>query len=275
VTPTERQAITRPCPKGHIRSRQRAVRGSVVVYPAGELVTVHRPKADRDWNIASDRATRGRIVEWSKRSRLRLRCELAKLRQDAVPHFVTLTWPTWQSPTADEMRCQFRSLEHRFRRRYPRGAFVWKLEFTKAGVPHLHLLVWTGHAGVSAEAENYGLRRWFDQQWTWRTNVQAARSSKRVRSYVGKYVWKGGYQTDAGGAPWGRFWGVVQRRNLPWADSRSLAVTDDVAVRVLRLLRKRYGIRARNYPSLSVVTVNPSDWRRCAEYLASVAGGGG
>jgi len=264
-------ASARPCLPVHKGTRGQEVPLAVVeIATDGELVTVRRAKAlRRSCGRPEPRApsgnSRGRVDSWTKRSRLRLRRTLARIDSHARPTFVTLTWPTWQPHERADVDREWRAFRERFRRAFPRGSFVWKLEATQRGVPHWHLLVWTGEPS-SPYATMMRLRAWFDGAWRWRTNVQTPRDSRAVRGYVGAYVWgrKAEYQNTFP-VPLGRRWGYVGA--IPWSRTDRLRVSDRVAVRIMRALRRCYGLRHRSAnPTLSAIVRAPPDWLRLAAY---------
>jgi len=223
---------------------------------------------------------RGVIQQFSNASRLRLMRMLSKLRSAEPPLFVTLTYPDWACPTPDEYKLHRKRLKERIRRRFPHSAGMWKLEFTRQGVPHIHLLVWLNEPSLTLEQQVFVFRRWMAEAWyevvgtgeeahrVAGTQVDRARSSKAVSHYIGKYVWKKGYQTESPEV-WGRFWAVFGSEFLPWAEKYSVPIPDWAAVRMLRYARRFAKIRSRSYPSLSVFTVDPEEWMRLTAYTIS------
>jgi hypothetical protein len=112
---------------------------------------------------------RGRIKEWSARSRLRMVETMCSLDWGPVvepgsgrrPAMVTLTLPgDWRSvaPT----RAAFSKIVERFRKRWERAhgpmRAVWKIEFQRRGAPHLHLYLAVPCGSM--------FREWLSLAWT-------------------------------------------------------------------------------------------------------------
>jgi hypothetical protein len=85
---------------------------------------------------------RGKINGFSYSSRRRLMMTIARVRRDAaLPMFVTLTYPD-NFPDPAESKVHLDIFIKRFRRAFPAGGLVWKLEPQQRGAPHFHCLVW-------------------------------------------------------------------------------------------------------------------------------------
>jgi len=211
---------------------------SVTFYSSGSLVETSIPRQGREVKTAS----RSAISGFSARSRRRLQVNLAKIRRDSLPVFVTLTYPAeFPGPKVAKhhldvfgkalVRCGY--------------GFVWKLEPQKRGAPHFHLLLY----GAIPLLKSF--RLWVAETW-YRivgsgdtkhlkagTQVARVRSQHGVRAYAAKYMGK--TFTGLGWESPGRFWGVVGAANIPW----SVAITVDLPVwmvhRLKRLFRKSTG----------------------------------
>jgi len=248
--------------------------GCVTFWSDGSLVEVKRGRSGRRTTVERGRrpggGRRGRVRDWSHQSRLRLLKTLKKVRRDAPMLFATLTYPTWASPSPDQLVLHRGRFEAAFRRRYPSGALVWKREHTKAGVPHLHLLVWP-NAGRSEQAEAIAFRNWVSPTWfrvvgtnderhlRAGTNVERPRDAGRVGRYVGKYVWKRGHIAH-NDDEYGRWWAVVCEGQVPWSGTVTVEVPSWAVVRMLRYVRRFAGIKGRQYASLSAFTNDPGQW---------------
>ena len=282
----------------HIRSQK----GSYTVLPAkvayygeGNLATVTRELVEKPcsecgepfrvakWKAAFSHlctvcrgavsgGRRGTVVEFSLNSRRRLMRLLATLQKDVRPVFVTLTFSDayqHQHEGEDWKRC-LRAFEHRFRRAFPGGSFVWRLEVVdrKSGehvgepFPHFHLLVF----GVP-----YGQLRafvpgaWFEVVGTGDekhlkagTQVSRIHSRKGIMRYASKTLANlpgelgKDVQTQAQNV--GRWWGVVVRDNFQRfvAELKELVLSDVESVRLLRAFRRLCHAFSRDYRSLTV-----------------------
>jgi len=165
---------------------------------------------------------RGRIRGFSAAARSRLMRLLARLHPDALPLFVTLTYPGEWSGDPRRWKRDLDAFLKRLCRRYPDCSGVWKLEPQKRGAPHFHLLVF-GVPWISAD--------WLSRVW-WEvvgsgdeahlragTRVERVRTRNGVFRYAAKYL---GKTMDVQDLPacWenpGRWWGVWGRDRLPWA----------------------------------------------------------
>ena len=165
-------------------------------------------------------------VRFSKKSRKRLMETLAKTKRHVKPLFVTLTYPDEFSDDKRDWKRDIDTFGKRFLRRFPRGAFVWRMELKerKTGVnagrvaPHFHLLVW----GVVPSR----LRRWVSRSWfevvgsgderhlRAGTSVERIRSARGVMAYASKYISK---VDEAHSSDVGRHWGIIGRDNVPFS----------------------------------------------------------
>jgi len=113
-------------------------------------------------------------------------------------------------------------------------------------VPHLHLLVF----GVSYRAfREWHIRTWVrcieskhpNAEYVAGLGVEEVRSSDNVLAYVGKYCWGDKQYQEDGGDAWAgrRWWGVVGKPSLPWAEEVPVDAPDAVVVRLMRYGRAR------------------------------------
>jgi len=187
------------------------------------------------------RGTRGKVTEFSAKSRKRMLEKMARLCRQQIhqsrfkPLFVTLTYPSTY-PTAKRAKEHLRAFLKRLKRAYGRVGAIWRLEFQERGAPHFHLLLF----GLPFPKPTTLQAMWCEVTDTTATNsldVEVLRSLNGVMYYVSKYMAKpdddGETDTeaqDAGGdAPLGlsvchncpgRFWGVWGAAHIPWAQRR-------------------------------------------------------
>jgi hypothetical protein len=197
------------------------------------------------------------LATFSQNSRRRLMRKIAEMKRGNRPVFVTLTYPKEYSENYQDWKRDLDTFGKRFMRRFPKGAYIWKLEFQKRGAPHYHLLVW----GVKyADLLEWVSSNWFhtvgsnDQKHLLAgTRVEKIRSYKGVMAYASKYMTK-----EENKAGVGRFWGVIGRSNLPVARMMRLNLSREETQILIRLM-KRYAGLSKNYYCLTVFC-NASFW---------------
>ncbi len=195
--------------------------------------------------------TRKPITDFSRRARTNMQqtlCAIPKAEVTRGMLFVTLTYPGEWSQNARVWKRDLDKFGKRFRRRFPAGAFVWKLEpQPKRKAPHYHLIV----TGIKFVSKDWLSRAWYDsvgskdeRHLRAGTQVQIVHSHRGVLSYAAKYTAK--HQTLP--AEWqapGRWWGVIARDNLGiswvWAP-----LTDYQFWSATRILRKLISARPRS-----------------------------
>lgn len=229
-----------------------------------------------------------KVTLYSKGSRRLLTRRLSMTDRRERLLFVTLTYPAAQAPTAGQWHNDLRRFGARFQRRWPRGSFFWRREFTKRGTVHLHLLAY----GASRPA----MLRWVSVAWAEScatgnpdhvkagTNVEHVKYRDALRRYVTKYFGKANDHQHASQA-WGRWWGVVGRQHVPWSLVQDVTVPARVAARMVRYMRRAlrwpradggiFRIPSRDYKALGLIG-DPSTWGRLlafelAEHAAAQA----
>lgn len=252
-------------------------RCSVTVWDGGSLVRVRTPlgrhgggwrrgPVDVEDGAGEDGAERrgpcsgggkrGKVKGLSRASRLRLLELVNKLAQEAAIHslFLTLTLSDDCDTSGPALKQYLRRFKARVSRRFPRAAFIWRLEVVArksgkhVGLPfgHFHILLF----GVP---EAPGLRDWLSHTWfecvgsgdrkhlLAGTNLQAARSWGAVKKYASKelYAAKPGDNELAEQLPdVGRFWGVLSAELLPMAVEVVRWLTPRETFKLLRIMRR-------------------------------------
>jgi hypothetical protein len=155
--------------------------------------------------------------------------------------FITLTYPGAWSRNARVWKRDLDAFGKRFRRQYPRGAFVWKLEpQPRRKAPHYHLIV----VGLKFIAKDWLSRAWYDvvasgdpKHLVAGTQVQLVQSHRGVLAYAAKYTAKR-QELPADWREPGRWWGVVNRADLGivWGSCSLSDYQFWAAVRILRRL---------------------------------------
>lgn len=217
---------------------------------------------------------RGQITKFSRGSRWRLMVLMGKLLLSAIPLFVTLTYPAEFSLDPKDWKRDLSTFFKRLKRRFPHSSAIWKLEPQQRGAPHYHMFIW----GV----DEILLRQWINEAWYevvgsgdmkhyhHGCKVENVRSWRGVRSYASKYMGKEQSKQPGWEFP-GRWWGVFNAPKLPWAKPVCYLVQRKESVLFLRTMRRyakmdkrrKKGFRGDNdYPSLTILCNNASDWLR-------------
>lgn len=199
---------------------------------------------------APGESKRGRISEWSNSSRANLRRQLGTLQLGAIDSsmFVGLTYPNeFPAPESHEIyKGHHRAFQARVRRKYPWVSWFWKLEFQERGAAHFHLIVFGLGSGdkVMNEWRVWSKNAWYeivgsgDRHHKIRgVTSDWVTSRGGVVGYLAKYLGKDD-QTRPGDFT-GRYWGKHNESALPIAPLRKVEITDAVAVRVRRVMRKK------------------------------------
>lgn len=216
--------------------------------------------------------TRGEITRFSEGSRKNLMTWLNKLKRDALPFFVTLTFPDSyisRKQNARDWKRALRVFEMRFRRAFPDGSAFWRLEVVdrKSGrfvgevFPHFHLLVFgVGHSklsrfveenwpGIACPGEQNDID-YFSCKYVHSSSrneaVKRVDSRNGVMAYASKTLaltmsveLSKTIQTLAGGV--GRWWGIFNRDALERFVSplQSEDVPDESAATILEAFKLR------------------------------------
>lgn len=168
--------------------------------------------------------TRGRVSQFSKRSRHRMIKTIAKMRNLDTGLFVTLTWPGALSNDYENWKRQLQTFFKRLRRFIPEARCIWRMEFKVrlSGdmegfiAPHVHLLLF-GIEDYMVWGIN-PIRGWIAENWhaicgmgdtahlSAGTQADVIHSRKHATRYASKYAAKAD-GTFSIVAPVGRHWG--------------------------------------------------------------------
>ena len=231
-----------------------------------ESPTPHRPRGNRSI-----------ITKFSRASRKRLLHTIGKLQRDTAPLFVTLTYPFNFPREPAIWKHHLKTWAARLKRLYPKTAFIWRLEFQKRGAPHFHLLVY----GIDTPLQQ--LRKWVSISWyevvnsndnkhlVAGTNVQQMQSFRAIMGYASKELSKLSQSSISRIYPngVGRWWGAYFRKELPWAETASIDITEKNAIRLIRFMRKFAQIKPREYSSLTILCDSELWFKKLGTYLKS------
>lgn len=192
---------------------------------------------------------RQKVKEFSTSSARNLRLQLAMVRNDALAEGIlsTLSYPVDDIDLSDD-RVFKRHLDRftkAFSRKYPEASAFWRLEPTKRGFPHYHLIV----LGIPEGDEHLQqFRDWEDAAWFTAVGTglqkhfnagccaERVRGIEGARNYVAKYVSKQENQMKGFN---GRYWGKINAAMIPWAPLRETLLTDYQAVKAGRVIQHK------------------------------------
>lgn len=200
---------------------------------------------------------RGAIRGFSDASRRRMLGLIASIKRDAeLPDFMTITYPD-KFPTVEQAKRDLKIFTQRLQRAFPRSGMIWKLEPQERGAPHYHCLVW---GCDTSELMRWTVENWFEIAGQGDNNaylflmgalprskpcVQKVYSWKGVWSYAAKYIGKT-FEVAEWGKQWtGRFWGVINRENIPFGEMVRIAVPLEVVHKSMRYQRRYMAMRSR------------------------------
>lgn len=209
-------------------------------------------KASRGINVEQvGGGMRGDVKGFSIASRRRLLYTIGGIKRGAyLPYFITLTYPE-KFPSPSESKRHLKIFFQRFTRQVPHHGSIWKLEPQERGAPHYHILTW----GCTF----FDLARFIPETWyevagdgdtkhlDWHFGflgngnkhcVQEVHSWRGVWSYASKYLGKI-FDVSGWENKWtGRYWGIINRDNVPFGELKQVDVTHSKAVEVMRYGRR-------------------------------------
>jgi hypothetical protein len=194
---------------------------------------------------------------------------IGAIRRDAtLPFFVTLTYPS-SFPDARSSKRHIKMFFQRFNRAFPGHGAIWKLEPQQRGAPHYHLLVW---GCTVRDLYQFVPQAWFEIAGNGDNNhllfhmgllgnqhcVSEVRSWRGVWSYASKYLGKT-FEVEGWDAS-GRFWGVVNRDNVPFGELVQEEVTTKKAVEIIRYQRRFSGLAGRGSNKSLTIFCDTDQW---------------
>jgi len=217
---------------------------------------------------------RGNIKGFSKSARKRL-FELFHKMIVVQFLFVTVTYGQ-KFPDGKTSKRHLKMFIQRLKRKYPRVAGVWRIEFQKRHAPHYHLLLtnvrYIPKEEILAMWEGVIGERFKNQTGATFTRVEAIKSKKHALSYVSKYVGKvaqrearaSGFNSVSYQTACGKHWGVIGREYLPFAKEITfeIEVTSKTYRRFKAIFQWNTGIDkiANFFVGFTVFTERPKVW---------------
>jgi hypothetical protein len=180
------------------------------------------PRKRKNTTNLQNRPKREKIGEFSLESRKRLHRETLKIKFSDDFYFVTLTYQagTINIETEEvEWKEDINEFRKKVYRSIPNLSALWKLEFTKSGLPHYHLIT---HCPESCATQ---LRNDIRKEWLKVTGsgsrgrfkhavkVDQVGNMQAVSRYMSKYISKDASET--GQQYVGRFWGYINKSSFP------------------------------------------------------------
>ena len=248
---------------------------SIEVWRGGSLLRIRRERSPSPGGSNSVGGPRGKVVGFTRESRRRLLRTIAQLDRCILPLFVTLTYPGRFSTNYKDWKRDLKVWSDRLRRAYDGASFIWRLELQKRGAPHFHLLLY----GVPTVDQQ--IKEWLSSSWynvvrsgdinhlRAGTNIQTIRTHRGTMAYSSKELGKitQTHLSETYSAGVGRWWGAYNRKSLPLLRSTSVELSEDQAVRLLRIARRYANLRykSRAYQSLTIFCDADAWWQRLPE----------
>lgn len=195
---------------------------------------------------------RGIVTHFSPKSRVRMLKRISEVQWESVKNglFITLTYPDQRLPRDkndrnDDLTRFVWYLENYLKVKVP---IMWRCEWQvrKSGeyvgrrMPHWHLLCFRGRWMDHAKIMEWWQRiiewpAWVD---VW---VEPMTSKKKVAVYVAKYSAKIDSPSSLDYVPYakvdGLHWGMLRRRQIPWAPKTTFPVVPQAVVEKLRFIQ--------------------------------------
>jgi hypothetical protein len=127
--------------------------------------------------------------------------------------------------------------------------------------------------GTSDLLPEWWSRNWYEAMGSGEWNhFQAGASFEQIRTIEGVRYYTSKYMAkieEAGESPHckGRWWGMVGRKNIPWAERVVIACTDQEAIAIMRVCRGYVLRKAKrkfrcNHTSMNYLVTDPAQWER-------------
>lgn len=268
------EAAPGACYKVHNRTRESEKgffsQSYIDIWKGGTLLKVHR-EVEKSERLVG--AKKGHISEFNWATSQRIRYTLGKLWKKWLPVFCSVTFPDEYYEyrfTGEKTLKIWNAFQHRFRRQYPSRGAIWRREHKRrlSGqhvgefFPHFHILVW----GLGEDE----LRSWLRLAWFQvigelnekgikvGTSADQVKTWREMKNYMSKYVSKkdADYFAEPG---WGKWWGFMNKKYLPWVPAVRIELADNQAVQLLRYTKRACHSR-RALSTRTLVTSNPDFW---------------
>ena len=137
-------------------------------------------------------------------------------------------------------------------------------------------------AGVTDRLAEWWSRNWYEamgsgeiKHYLAGTSCEQIQTVEGVRFYTAKYMAKV-QDADQSEHCKGRWWGMVARQNIPWAERVVIKCTDSQAVTLMRILRRYVLGKAKrkfrcHHQSMNYLVSDPSQWERLVDWVLKAA----
>jgi hypothetical protein len=213
----------------------------------GSLITVKGESSSlgAEKRLREGEGKRGRITQFSRKSRMHFRKLLASVRTDCLPLFLTLTYPKEYSFDWQRWKRDLKVFCKRMDREWPSSSLVWRLEFQKRGAPHFHIFLY----GIYDKSgrQRFG-SEWLSDAWFEivgsgdEKHRRAGTKVEVIRTRAGAMSYAVGYNTKMDqtlpGQCVGRYWGVWGRERLPVGEKCEFVIPQEAYKRIKRTFRR-------------------------------------
>lgn len=218
------------------------------------------------------------IAEFSRKSRLRLLKLVSRLEKTASGLFLTFTYrANMQDHT--EAKKHLDLLLRWLKYNYPGGAFLWRMEYQKRGAIHFHVIAFNVNRVDLKQLTSYWQDLTGDDSYP---DVETMHNRRKALYYVSKYVAKP-EENSAGfiNEPYsektvffGRFWGCVNRKLLPFAARSFLYLRGDAKIfhDMRRYARKHYPRLSRRLQGFALLVSDADQWLDLLWYIEQSTG---
>lgn len=220
-------------------------------------------------------APRGAIVEFSRKSRMRLLQHTARLASAASGLFLTVTY---RENIQDHQLAKYHLdlLLRWLKKHYSVGSFMWRMEYQKRGAIHFHIIALNVNFIPIETLTAYWQKMTGDDSYP---DISSITSRRKVMGYVSKYIAKPQVHdptSEASGfinLPYsdfiGRYWGIVNRKCLPLAVRRRLEISaaDDCLFNTLRrYARHKWRKLSRRFQGFTLFVDDALQWGALFDY---------
>ena len=189
------------------------------------------------------RRTRGKVVAFSKSSRLRLMRTLSAVRWSTLPPpaWCTLTYHHADDVSSERAVHDLQVWLHFVQVKVGKCHYLWRLEMQKRGVPHFHVILWPASDAPAWQTAKH--RQWLESTWhqvvspgdkahaRHGAKVLPLDSYRHASRYISKYVSK---EANADSDTYrGRRWATSHK--LPM----DILLSSDLSGRAALLLRRK------------------------------------
>jgi len=229
---------------------------------------VLRLKTSSSFERTRKKPLRGKVTRFSRKSRRRLLEVLARTAKATKPRvFLTLTYPSNMND-ANVGKHHLRAFLERVRRRFPKCAGIWRIEYQKRGAVHFHFIFfnmpfWKASEIRIAWSEIIGEKNP-------RIHITTCRSRRKSTYYMSKYVAKCANEVSVSlsNVPYlhvGKHWGYFNKPDIPMAELVIYAVSGNLKAfwDLRRAIDRYYPKRKKSYAGGAMLFVqNAGDWEK-------------